>query len=142
MSAIDLEIPLVQCRKSPEGYWVGVETKAVILCVDDEENPLILRKMVLEKAGYDVVTANSGRKALDLLQSKPVDLVLSDLLMPGMTGTELARQIKELHPQLPVILVSGVNEIPPEASYADRFISKVEGPVSLCENIAEVLRQS
>ena len=62
MSAIDLEIPLVQCRKSPEGYWVGVETKAVILCVDDEENPLILRKMVLEKAGYDVVTANSVEK--------------------------------------------------------------------------------
>ena len=59
-----------------------------------------------------------------------------------MTGTELARQIKELYPQLPVILVSGVNEIPPEASYADRFISKVEGPVSLCENIADVLRQS
>jgi CheY-like chemotaxis protein len=141
MSAIDLEIPLVQCRKSPEGHRVGVETKAVILCVDDEENPLILRKIVLERAGYDVVTANSGKKALEILQSRPVDLVLSDLLMPGMTGTELARQVKESHPQLPVVLVSGVNEIPPEASYADRFISKVEGPVSLCENIAEVLRK-
>ena len=141
MSAIDLEIPLVQCRKSPEGYWVGVETKAVILCVDDEENPLILRKLVLEKAGYQVVTASSGRKALEILQSQPVHLVLSDLLMPGMTGTELTRQVKQLYPKIPVVLVSGVNEIPPEASHADLFISKVEGPASLCQNISVVLAQ-
>jgi CheY-like chemotaxis protein len=115
------------------------QPKIVILCVDDEENPLILRKLVLQKAGYDVVTANSGRKALEVLQSQPIDLVLSDLLMPGMTGTELARRIKDLHPKLPVVLVSGVNEIPPEASCADLFISKVEGPISLCENISAVL---
>ncbi|HEV2991306.1 MAG TPA: response regulator [Candidatus Angelobacter sp.] len=115
------------------------QPKVVILCVDDEENPLILRKLVLQKAGYDVVTANSGRKALEVLQSQPIDLVLSDLLMPGMTGTELARRIKDLHPKLPVVLVSGVNEIPPEASCADLFISKVEGPISLCENISAVL---
>ena len=115
------------------------QSKAVILCVDDEENPLILRRLVLEKAGYQVITANSAKKALEILQSQPVHLVLSDLLMPGMTGTELARQVKQLYPKTPVILVSGVNEIPPEADYADRFISKVEGPVSLCENISEVL---
>src|SRR5207302_10715181 len=113
----------------------------VILCVDDEENPLILRKLVLQKAGYKVITANSGRKALEVLQSQPIDLVLSDLLMPGMTGTELSRQIKDRHPKLPVVLVSGVNEIPPDARYADLFISKVEGPTSLCQNISAVLAQ-
>jgi CheY-like chemotaxis protein len=117
------------------------QRSAVILCVDDEENPLILRKLVLEKAGYEVVTANSGRRALEVLESQPIDLVLSDLLMPGMTGTELSRQIKSRYPKLPVVLVSGVNEIPPDASYADLFISKVEGPVSLCENISAVLAQ-
>jgi CheY-like chemotaxis protein len=118
------------------------QSKAVILCVDDEENPLILRKLVLEKAGYEVITANSGKKALEILQSQPVHLVLSDLLMPGMTGTELARQVKQLYPKIPVVLVSGVNEIPPEATYADLFISKVEGPVSLCENISTVLEKN
>src|ERR1700694_308055 len=123
-----------------QGEPVG-QRNVVILCVDDEENPLILRKLVLQKAGYEVVTANSGRKALEVLQSQPVDLVLSDLLMPGMTGTELSRQIKDLHPKLPVVLVSGVNEIPPDARYADLFISKVEGRVSLCENISAVLAQ-
>jgi len=125
-------------ENSTKGETVD-ERKFVILCVDDEENPLILRKLVLQKAGYDVVTANSGRTALDVLQSQSIDLVLSDLLMPGMTGTELARQIKDRHPKLPVVLVSGVNEIPPDASYADLFISKVEGPVSLCENVSAVL---
>lgn len=118
-----------------------VQRSVVILCVDDEENPLILRKLVLQREGYEVVTANSGRTALEVLQSRSVDLVLSDLLMPGMTGAELARQIKGLHPQLPVILVSGVNEIPPDASYADLFISKIEGPASLCQNISAVLAQ-
>src|SRR5437588_11008752 len=98
----------MKCRNLAKGDWVG-PSKVVILCVDDEENPLILRKLVLEKAGYEVVTASSGRKALEILQSQSVHLVLSDLLMPGMAGTELARQIKDRHPKLPVILVSGVN---------------------------------
>jgi CheY-like chemotaxis protein len=122
-----------------EGKLLG--QRFIILCVDDEENPLILRKLVLQKAGYDVVTANSGKQALEVLTSHSVDLVLSDLLMPGITGTELARQIKEIYPGLPVVLVSGVNEMPPEAAFADLFMSKVEGPVIMCEKISMVLDQ-
>lgn len=111
----------------------------VILCVDDEENPLTLRKLVLQKAGYDVVTATSGMLALEMLRSSSIDLVLSDLLMPGMTGTELARQIKLKYPSLPVVIVSGVNEIPADMEFVDLFISKVEGPVNLQKQISEVL---
>jgi len=117
-------------------------SKAIILCVDDEENPLTLRKLVLQKAGYEVVTASSANQALQILSSRKVDLVLSDLLMPGKTGTDLAREIKSSMPDLPVVLISGVNEIPPEASYADMFLSKVEGPVAMCEKIASVLEES
>jgi CheY-like chemotaxis protein len=112
---------------------------AVILCVDDEPNALTLRKLVLQKAGYDVVTANSARQALEVLAARRVDLVLSDQLMPGQTGTELARQIKNKWPSLPVILLSGVNEIPPDAEVADMFLSKVEGPINLCRSVNEVL---
>ncbi len=115
------------------------ESKAVILCVDDEPNSLVLRKLVLQKAGYEVVTASSGLLALDVLASRQVDLVLSDQLMPGQTGTELARQIKTKWPTLPVILISGVNEIPTDADIADLFMSKVEGPVMMCQNISDVL---
>ena len=113
--------------------------KPVILCVDDEENPLMLRKLVLQKAGYEVVTANSANQALEILTTRKVDLVLSDQLMPGATGTDLAKQLKSTSPHLPVVIVSGVNELPPDADYADRFISKLEGPAYLSQQIAEVL---
>lgn len=115
------------------------ESKAVILCVDDEPNSLVLRKLVLQMAGYEVVTASSASLALDVLTSRKVDLVLSDQLMPGQTGTELARQIKNRWPSLPVILISGVNEIPADAGIADMFMSKVEGPAIMCKNVNDVL---
>lgn len=113
--------------------------KAVILCVDDELNPLTLRRLVLQKAGYEVLTASSGKEALELVNSRHVDLVLSDHLMPGMQGTELAQQLKERHPKLPVILISGVNELPAGSANANAFLSKIEGPDALCKEVAAIL---
>ena len=115
------------------------EHKALILCVDDEQNPLTLRKLVLQKAGYEVLTANSGKEALELAASRHVDLVLSDHLMPGMHGTELAQQLKAEHPKLPVILISGVNELPAGSAIANAFVSKSEGPDALCKEVAAIL---
>lgn len=110
-----------------------------ILCVDDEETPLVLRKLLLQKQGYEVLTARSAEEALRLASSSEFDLVLSDYLMPGMTGTELAHKFKLQHPQLPFLVISGVNEIPTDAAIADGFLSKVEGPERLCQEIAGVL---
>jgi len=119
-----------------------VPEPATILCVDDEQVALFLRKAVLQKFGFEVVTASSAKDALRILSTQRVDLVLSDLLMPEVSGTELAKAIKEKYSGLPVVVVSGVNEIPPEVRYADLFISKLEGPVRLCERLREVLSQS
>ncbi len=116
-----------------------VQLKKVILCVDDEENSLILRKLVLEKWGYAVLTAGSASRAMEIVMSHHIDLVLSDQLMPDETGTELAKRIKANRPDLPVVLVSGVNEVPTDASFADLFISKLEGPENLCQKVAEML---
>lgn len=113
--------------------------KPVILCVDDENNPLVLRRLVLEKAGYEVITAKSGKEALQVTGTRDVDLVLSDHLMPGMNGAELAQAIKAKYPELPVILISGVNDIPVGANIADAFVSKVEGPDVLGKRIAAIL---
>lgn len=115
------------------------DRETVILCVDDEKNPLTLRKLVLERVGYKVITASSAREAMDLLAVNHVDLVVSDYLMPGVVGTELAKQIKKKYPQLPFVLLSGVNDIPDDASCADLFISKVEGPATMCTKIAAIL---
>ncbi len=110
-----------------------------ILCVDDEETPRMLRKLILQKKGYQVLAAASGREALRMLDEGGIDLVLSDQMMPGMTGTELTKSIKANRPSIPVILISGVNEIPADAVYADRFVSKVGGPELLFQSVAEVL---
>jgi CheY-like chemotaxis protein len=115
--------------------------KAVILCVDDEENPLALRQCVLQTAGYKVLIARSGKEALELAAEHKLDLILTDHLMPGMNGTELAQQIKAQYPELPVVLFSGVNDIPIGADFADAFLSKVEGPDALCREIAAVLHE-
>ena len=110
-----------------------------ILCVDDEDLPRTLRKLILQKQGYQVIPASSGAEALALLERGGISLVLTDQLMPGMTGTELTKLVKSTRPAMPVILISGVNEIPPDAIYADRFISKVGGPQLLFDTVAEVL---
>lgn len=113
--------------------------RITILVVDDENVPRMLRCLILQKQGYQIVAADSGRKAIQLLADGGIDLVLSDQMMPSMTGTELTRTIKASRPSMPVILISGVNEIPADASCADRFISKVGGPELLFETIGEVL---
>jgi CheY-like chemotaxis protein len=113
--------------------------KEVILCVDDEETSLLLRKPVLETAGYEVVTAASATQALEVLSVRKIDLLLTDYLMPGQSGTELARAAKSICPQLPVIILSGVTELPPDMGHVDLFVSKVEGPESMCEKVAAVL---
>jgi DNA-binding NtrC family response regulator len=116
-----------------------VHHKPVILCVDDEDNPLVLRKLVLEKAGYEVATAHSADEALAVMDSRPIDLVVSDHLMPGVTGVELAQAMKARHPKTPIILISGVNDIPADADSADAFLSKIEGPDRLCREVASLL---
>ena len=110
-----------------------------ILCVDDEETPRTLRKLILQKQGYQVVTAASGAEALEVLSRANISLVLSDQMMPGMTGTELTKSVKAMRPTMPVILISGVNEVPEDARYADRFISKVGGPELLFKTVVDVL---
>jgi len=95
--------------------------------------------MVLATQGYIVLPAVSAAHALELLHQNPVDLVLTDQMMPAVLGTELAKTVRAARPQLPIIIISGVNEIPDDVVFADRFVSKVEGPEALFRNIAEVL---
>ena len=65
-----------------------------ILVVDDEESLALLIKKVLEMEGYEVLVAPNGQKALEILQREPVDLVITDYMMPVMDGLELVRRIK------------------------------------------------
>ncbi len=86
----------------------------VILLVDDEDLVLSLGEAVLGAYGYQVLTANSGEAALDLLAAKDgrVDLAIIDWIMPRMTGKELIGQIGEKYPAIPVLLTSGYVSLP------------------------------
>jgi two-component system NtrC family response regulator len=77
-----------------------------VLIVDDEKNYTAVLSVVLEEEGYEVLTANSAEEALEILNQTGVDLVLTDLKMPGMDGIELLAHIKAKDQDLPVILMT------------------------------------
>ena len=80
--------------------------KPRILCIADSESQLWLRTQVLEKDGYSVLSATTAEKALHLLRNNPVSVIVSDHMLGGMTGTELAAECKKIKPKVPVVLYS------------------------------------
>jgi two-component system, cell cycle sensor histidine kinase and response regulator CckA len=81
-----------------------------ILVVEDQENVRVLTRELLESAGYEVIASATPHEALQLATSgdRPIDLVLTDVTMPGMTGAELAAAIRAERPGLPVLFMSGL----------------------------------
>jgi two-component system NtrC family response regulator len=77
-----------------------------ILIVDDEKNYLRVLSAVLEEEGYEVLTALSGREALEIQETSDLDLTLTDMKMPGMDGIKLLEHIKAKDPDLPVIMMT------------------------------------
>ncbi|KAF0182365.1 MAG: response regulator [Nitrospirae bacterium] len=77
-----------------------------ILVVDDEKNILKLYKAELEDEGYTVVTANSGREALDVYEQEEPDIITLDIMMPEMDGIQVLRQIKQKAPEIPIIMLT------------------------------------
>ncbi|HSB72257.1 MAG TPA: HD domain-containing phosphohydrolase [Candidatus Methylomirabilis sp.] len=84
---------------------------ARLLVVDDVEGIRQTLKGSLQLHGYDVVSAASGDEALELLRSQRFDLLLTDHAMPGLTGIELAETMARIHPDMPVVLLTGHNDV-------------------------------
>jgi len=83
------------------------ERPAAILCIDDEEPSLTLRRIVLERAGYLVFTALTGKQGIDIFRSQPVDLVILDYWMADMDGLDVAAELKSIRAKTPIIMLSG-----------------------------------
>lgn len=111
-----------------------------ILCVDDEPTALKIRGFLLEHAGYKVLPAADASAALKIFNAQIIDLVISDHLLPDLTGTELTLQLKLARPFVPVMLLSGVADLPPGVEHADVFMTKLGGPIELLEKVADLLR--
>jgi two-component system NtrC family response regulator len=82
-----------------------------VLIVDDEKNYLLVLSALLEEEGYEVLAASSGPEALEILKSSDLDLVVTDMKMPGMDGIELLEQIKARDPDLPVIVMTAYGTV-------------------------------
>ena len=114
---------------------------ATILCIDDEQNQLLLRKLMLERAGYQVVTADSPSQALELFGSRPIDLVIVDYYMPGMTGLALAQTLLQ-HRRVPIMILSAYPELPGESiGVANVWITKGTPPDELLLKLADLLAE-
>lgn len=115
-----------------------------MLCVDDDPDTLKQRRLLLEAHGYSVLSAASGRKALDLLAEITLpDLVLLDYTMPGMNGDELAHSLRQKYPQLPLIAVSAVTPIPKSfRELIDGSVVKGQEPLALLSEVSAVLNRT
>jgi CheY-like chemotaxis protein len=82
-----------------------------ILLVDDDDDVRQVAAALLEEIGYEVAAAESGEAALKLLKPGEFALLITDVAMPGMTGVQLARQVRKLAPTLPIVFASGYADV-------------------------------
>lgn len=83
---------------------------STILIVDDEPGIRTMVQFELSQSGHTILTADSGATALEVLKTKTVDLILTDMRMPQMDGLDLVVQVRKSHPALPIILMTGFVE--------------------------------
>lgn len=114
----------------------GTET---ILLVDDEDLLLTMGQMVLSSFGYTVLTANSGAKALEIFSNpaQKIHLVITDLVMPNMSGRELSDQILKMAPGTPILWSSGY--VRGSEENADRYLAKPFSSQDLLRKVKQVL---
>jgi CheY-like chemotaxis protein len=120
----------------------------VILCVDDDLAGLRARTAVLENAGYEVLSTTSANEALELFTKHEVDLVLTDHLLQGTTGIEIAKQMKRLRPHVPIAIFSGATEVVlaidelKGTKTADLLLPKAAGPTEMLVRLSQLLKLS
>jgi len=114
--------------------------KPTILCVDDEPNGLSGREFLLRQHGYDVVATTSARESLDLLETAAVDGVVLDYRMPEIMGDAVAARMKELRPEVPIMLLSAQDCVPVAAlRSADTFLPKGTPPDQFVDAVHDMV---
>jgi len=113
--------------------------RKTILCIDDDHSMLGYQRALLERRGFAVLTAVSGRQGMQIAAACAIVAVIVDYHMPEMNGHEVALEIRRLRPQLPIVMVSSDEGIPEQAlNLVDAFVSKNEAPTRLLPVIAQM----
>jgi CheY-like chemotaxis protein len=120
--------------------------KRTLLLVDDEDGILSSMKRLLRREGYEILTASGGEEGLQVLASNPVDVILSDQRMPGMTGVEFLRRAKELYPSTVRMVLSGYTELQSVTSAINegaisKFLTKPWDDEQLKQHLAEAFHR-
>jgi len=111
-----------------------IDAAPVILIVDDDRNGRESLRRGLERDGYEVLTAENGKKALGVVQGAPIDLVLTDLIMPGLDGLSFLEGLRVIQPDVPAILISAFANVDTAVKAVRRGVEDVlEKPIRLRE---------
>jgi CheY-like chemotaxis protein len=115
--------------------------KATILCVDDDGSELEARKELLENSGYDVLTAQSAREALGLFVSQLIDAVIVDYQMLEMNGDRVAKQMKRIKPNIPILMLSAHEELAPDKlAHVEGYLCKAESGQTILSALEKLLQ--
>ncbi len=122
--------------------------KPVVLIVEDETALVELLRYNLERRDFEVVSASNGEEALTILEKRPVDLLLLDWMLPGLSGIEICRQLRRKPEtrKLPIIMITargeGADRIRGLDTGADDYVTKPFAPEELAARIRAVLRRA
>ena len=122
---------------------MSLTRKQILVIEDDDGNRGLIRELLILQ-NYGVVEAKSGRQALNLLESCPVDLILMDISLPDMTGLDVTRQIREQKKisHIPIIaLTAHVRKVDQEAAFAAGATSHIPKPVNIQFLLSEIQKQ-
>jgi CheY-like chemotaxis protein len=115
--------------------------RPVILCIDDEDLGLEIRKMVLEREGFTVLTARDGVTGLSVFETESVDAVVLDYAMPGMDGGQVAAILRQRRPNIPILMLSAYVVLPETVmQVVSVSATKGDGAFTLVDKLKELLQ--
>jgi putative two-component system response regulator len=123
-----------------------MKDKTAILIVDDQPQNIELLEAYLAPLGYEIVTAANGEEALEKLSDNQIDLILLDVMMPGINGFEVTRRVRQdaTHQLLPIILVTALQETEDRVkgieAGCDDFLSKPIDKIELLARVRSLLK--
>jgi len=118
-----------------------VRKNHIVLCVDDNPAAVSGWSLYLQQQGYSVVSARAAEEGLQLFATQPVSAVILDYAMPDLDGTAVATLMKRMKPQVPIILFTGVSDVPAEVlATVDGFMVKGKPPREMLQIIDRLLK--
>lgn len=132
--------PMVPSQLQDMPFTSNESEPRLVLCIDDELIGLRVRTLLLERAGYSVLSAHEGTEGIDIFSREPVQAVVLDYAMPGMNGAEVASKMREIKPGIPILLLSAYLGLPKEVtSLVDVYMTKGEGAPMLLKKLGNML---